>query len=56
MGAEGPAAEEGATSSVRIARSYLAEFEDATIEEKHGLIKHSIEELRNARRDLPDDY
>lgn len=38
------------------ARSLLADFEDESVEVQHGAIKHAIEELRCARRELPDEY
>lgn len=44
-----------ATASVRNAVALLNDFEDVSTEVQHGAIKHAIEELRNARRELPDD-
>lgn len=41
---------------VAAARSHLADFEDATVEEQHGAIEHAIAELRNGKRELPEDY
>lgn len=45
-----------ADQNVANARALLSDFEDETVEVKHGSIKHAIEELRNARRALPDEY
>jgi hypothetical protein len=47
---------ERAEQNVRSAVALLDDFEDVSVEVKHGAIKHAIEELRNARRALPDDY
>lgn len=47
---------ERAETNVANARAMLSDFEDVSIEVKDGSIKHAIEELRNARRALPDDY
>lgn len=45
-----------AESAVANARAMIADFEDISVEEKHGAIKHAIAELENARRALPEDY
>lgn len=45
-----------AERNVANARALLDDFEDVTVEVQHGSIKHALEELRNARRKLPDDY
>jgi len=42
--------------AVANARSLLSDFEDVGTEVRHGSIKHAIEELRNAREALSDDY
>lgn len=42
--------------AVANARSLLSDFDDVSVEVKHGSIKHAIAELKNARRALPDDY
>lgn len=47
---------ERAAQCVANARVLLKDFEDESVEVQHGSIKHAIEELRNARRALPDDY
>lgn len=49
---------EEAAEYVSAARSMLADFddEDVTLEEQHGLLQHSINELENAQRSLNDDY
>lgn len=40
------------------ALAMLSDFddEDTTLEEQHGILQHSIEELRNAQRSLSDDF
>ena len=45
-----------ATQNVRSAVALLSDFEDCSVEVKHGAIGHAIEELKNARRALPDEY
>lgn len=45
-----------AEMAVSNARALLSDFEDVDTEVRHGAIDHAIEELRNARRALPDDY
>jgi len=45
-----------AEMAVRNARGLLSDFEEVETEVKYGSIKHAIEELRNARRALSDDY
>lgn len=45
-----------AEQNVASARAMLADFEDESLEVKHGSLKHAIEELKNARRALPNDY
>lgn len=45
-----------AVMAVRNARGMISDFEEISLEERHGAIKHAIEELQNARRALPDDY
>lgn len=47
---------EQAEHNVQCARDLLRDFEDDSIEVKDGSLKHAINELRNARRRLPDDY
>ena len=42
--------------AVANARALLNDFEDVTVEEKHGIVEHALDELRNARRDLPEHY
>lgn len=46
----------GASACIANARALLDDFEEVSIEVKHGALKHAIEELRNAKRALPDDY
>jgi len=48
--------EQEAEIAVANARSLLSDFEDVDTEVRHGAIDHAIDELRNARRALPDDY
>lgn len=48
--------QERAQNHVSSGRAMLRDFEDGTVEEQYGQIKHAIEELENARRALPDDY
>lgn len=43
-------------ASVANARAMISDFEDITVEEQYGAIKHAIAELENARRALPDNY
>ena len=45
-----------ADASVRAARSLLRDFEQVSVEEQHGAIEHAISELRNAKRELPENY
>lgn len=45
-----------ADAAVANARALLRDFEDESVEVKHGSIKHAMDELRNARRALPEDY
>jgi hypothetical protein len=45
-----------ADAAVANARAMISDFEDITVEEKHGAIKHAIAELENARRALPENY
>lgn len=45
-----------AVTAIQNARSLLRDFEAIDTEERHGVIKHAIEELKNAQRRLPDDY
>lgn len=45
-----------ATQYVANARALLHDFEDISLEEQHGSIKHALAELENARRQLPDEY
>lgn len=48
-------AEEEASQAVANARSLTSDFDEITLEEKYGAIKHAIAELENARRALPDE-
>jgi hypothetical protein len=45
-----------AVTAIQNARSLLRDFEEVSVEERHGVIKHAIDELENAQRRLPDDY
>lgn len=45
-----------AEAAVQNARSFLADFEDESLEVQHGTIEHAISELQNAKRALPDEY
>lgn len=47
---------DSAAGAVARARSFLKDFEEADTEVRYGAIKHAIDELENARRELPDDY
>lgn len=47
---------EDAEMAVSNARGLLSDFEEVSVEVKHGSIEHAIAELQNARRALPDDY
>jgi 5-methylcytosine-specific restriction endonuclease McrA len=45
-----------AERNVANARALLSDFDEVSLEVKHGSIDHAIEELQNARRALPDDF
>jgi len=45
-----------AETAVDSARHFLSDFEELSVEEQHGAIEHAENELRNARRALPEDY
>lgn len=47
---------EEAVTAVRNARSLLVDFETESTEIRHGSIEHTIHELENAKRALPDEY
>ena len=47
---------ERASQNVASARFLLADFDEVSLEQQHGAIKHAIAELKNARRALPDEY
>ena len=47
---------ERSETAVANARALLSDFEEVRVEVKHGSIKHAMDELRNARRALPDEY
>lgn len=47
---------ERAERCVANARALLSDFEESGTEVRHGTLKHAIEELKNAKRALPDEY